>query len=443
MLSANQRGENTLLNIQNSDKLITNDRFRTSREINNSNNNLNSRDSTLVQEIRNFFEQIQNESNIENICQLVNEIYKLSLSIVLKPKMLAYFSDHFPFEVFLKVAATSELVDVQSYAFVCLATACHEKSFPANIFETPEILSFFISALCSEDPTIVDSALQILTAVVKASNQSREFLLLNGIVDKIISMKLTFSVAELLDSICKNPPPPDPIYIPRIAEFIATIIDGSETQIFELGLNSLLSLLVNNASGIVADDFQQFLMPIIVSEIPPLVQLALKILMFVNQPNSDFAITFLKILESNDLSSIANNPSILNLIAQLFAHFQPIWKPVIQNPLFTLLESKIGITKYLVDVQIMKTLILYYDLSNSNNLEFFQRLVRFSLSPEIGSMCMKQILIVIQAICDPQLHQRMIEILGDSLDTFRSIAENDDDDTAVLAEAILENIENS
>ncbi|OHT10370.1 hypothetical protein TRFO_20422 [Tritrichomonas foetus] len=429
----------TMMNIQNSDILMSNDRFHDTREINKSNDNFKTQDSTILQEISMLFSQFQ-QSDV-NVKQTVFAIYTLSLKVVFKPRISNFFADNFPFEPFLRIILAPPSPEIQSYAFVCLASACQSSNFPYQLFANSDILLFLVSALCSEDPNVVDSSLQLLTAVSKLSIDSRDFLLQNDIITKMTQMKLTFSIAELLESLCCSSPPPSPPFIPSIANFIAHLIDGSPTQIFQLGLSSLLSLLINHAEGIIADEFQQFLMPIFLSEMTSIVPLGLKILLFVNNPEPDFAITLLNILEGNGFENLMNNPTVLFLITKIFAHFEPIWRPLVQDKLFLLLESKIGATRYKVDSEIIQTMILYYDARHVNDLNFFNNLLRFADSAEIGCKCMKQLLLMIQSPCSQDVHEKMMELLDQSLSTFTGLMNGEDDDLAVHADELLSQIE--
>ena len=435
----NYQAPTSMINIQESDALKTNDRFQVECEVNKSDKNIKTQDAATIQKIDFLFTQIK-QANVDTEA-LVMDIYSLSLANVYKTSIIRYFDHNFPFLPFLNIILSPPSPECQSYAFICLGSACHAESFPFEKFANENALTFFCQALCSEDPIIVDSSLQLLSEITKKSIESRNFLLQNSIIPKLKSMKLTFSVAELLESLCSLFPPPPPEFIPDITQFIEVLIDGSETSIFELGFSSLLSLLTNHAEGVYADQFQTYLVPIFLSETTSLVPLALKILMLVHNPQPDFAITLLKILAGTDFPNLSNNPTVLFLIAQSFAHFQPIWRPIIQDQPFVLLKDKIGNSRFKVDIEIVQTMILYYDQSHLDDLVFFNTLVRFSDTIEIGCKCMEQILLMIQSGPRQDIFEKMLDKLEQSTDTFVTLSNGEDEDMAIRAESILNEIE--
>lgn len=422
-------------NIQESNLLKASDKYKYQCELNVSQESLKTKGTATIQNIDFLFDQIQKED--ADVEAIVNEIYSLSLDIVLKPSINKYFNDNFPFLQFSHIVFECPELNCYSIAFICFASASQSEQFPYQEFNNENALAFLCQALTSNDPTIVDSSLQVLTSITKKSIDSRDFLLQNDIISTLKSLKLTFSVAELLESLCSLNPPPDAQFIPAIADFISTLIEFYELSISELGLSSLLSLLTNNAEGIDADQFQDKFTTIFYSESTSLVSIALQIMMFSQNPQPNFPLFLLSVLEGDDFQDLSNNLTVLLLIAQLFAHFEPIWRPIVQDRPFLLLESRIGFSNFKTDIEIIQTMILYYDNSHVNDMKFFNILLRFSGSVEIGCKCMEQILMMIQTQQKGEIFDEMMNQLHQSEQAFVDLAAGDDDDMVEHAEAIL------
>ena len=85
--------------------------------------------------------------------------------------------------------------------------------------------------------------------------------------------------------------------------------------------------------------------------------------------------------------------------------------------------------------------MLYYDNSHLNDLDFFNILLRFSDSNEIGCRCMEQILMMIESQPSPDVFEKMIEQIEQSTQTFSDLANGEDEDMAERAESILSFLE--
>ena len=246
----------SIMNLHDCEAIRSNNRFIATRDQFNADINIKTRDLEFIKNINILFSQFQ-EKDLD-LELLLQNIYRISLDIQIYQNVLNYFVENFPFQPVLAIFGHTPppSPDILYYVWVCLATTVTSSNFPIQFFENPEVLTELYNFLDSE-PNLADSALQLMNITVKHSIQSRDFLLQNNIIAKLRTMPQTFSLGEFLESLCSLSPPPPAEIVQQIAEFLSHLIDGSETQILELALSALLSLLSNGAEGIYADQFQE------------------------------------------------------------------------------------------------------------------------------------------------------------------------------------------
>lgn len=379
-----------------------------------------------------FLEMFQlAKSDPAKAVELIPDIYRCMMDLDMSPQLVESFHDNFPFELYFRIAIESTDLELRSLILQCIGESSESKVFPIEMFANPDALGFLLSNSDSLDTVMTNSIFEIISNVVKQSEEARNWVLSAGVMTRVNSLAPNFKSATLTLNMCRVSAPPDPL-LPPILEFLQKILDGSEPSIMELGLASVCALLENGAS-VDPNAFLEYLPPMLLSNDSFIVPWALKILLFVPVLPSEIAEILIQILQEEE------KPNIMSVLSKVLARFSEPFRPWSEQ-ISTLLLSKVGKGAFPFPVEVNCIRAAFHFLGNSPDVSLFQLLLRYVSARDITCECIAHLMNMVSRAPE-SMRGQMLQLLTESASVFEELMADSDERVAAAAEQCLDCID--
>lgn len=361
---------------------------------------------------------------------LMEGIYYRMIKMSMSPKVVREFRDNFPFVTFVRLACETTNPDLASLAVQCVAEASESELFPSDEFANEAVLGVFARFTASEDTLMVKAAIRVIGNVVRASATARDWIIVVGIMDRLVGLDASFNNVELVLKMCQVAPPPSPPLVVPVCVYLKRVLDRAEVDVLDLAISAVCALLENGAD-VSADAFMTDLPHLIASGEPAIVPQALKVLLYVSAPNPEICQIMMNVLQEED------KPAVLIALSKVLSRFHEVCRPICGSLVFETLLSKLGSLPYRAEVACVGAALQYFDVAYANDMRVFRIATKFVRADELARICMSVIMVMLPRAPNDALKAEMLDLMASVTDVLDDICASGDETMVTLAEQCL------